>query len=135
MSLATLREHAERRIRTVPGRVLLAALAGNQAPVDRWRFRRLQALDVCSHLVSVRTVELHRSIMPLHPMAAPAWDHWSFSPKPKPHSVAWPEWNALTIDRITDCVRLLVPRIGSVPITRGDFVRHVLDGLIREPSS
>ena len=128
MNLAELVKVAEKRLKRIEPRLTFDLLAGDERKADKRRYRSFSKVPVADYVEPGDDVEFHRSLMPED-------QHWYGDAAPA-QVFYWNDWTLLPIDSIgPDCVRVLMPGRGSHPIPVGDFVRAVVRGHIREPTS
>jgi hypothetical protein len=127
MNLDGLRKEGERRLRRTERNQAMYALAGKHDVLERHRFVRLARIDLASYLQVGDQIELHRSLLP-----ADERDYGGTAPA---RTFGWKLWTVVPVERIgPDCLRILLPRYGSMPIPASDFVRAVMVGNARAPS-
>jgi hypothetical protein len=125
MNLDAIKLGAERLLQQSETEQAFYALAGKLDVLDRHRYVRLCQVAVERWLAPEDVLELHRSVLPNQEARYQGT-------RVEAVRFRWKTWTPVTVDRIgDDCVRLFVPDYGSLPIPRGDFVGHVLKGLVR----
>ncbi len=123
MNLDGLKRETEKRLARIEAKLAFYALKADARALDRLRYRRLSSVDVDKYLQPGERIELHRSMMP------PDETGWHEAPR----LFHWDEWTTLTVQHIGDCVRVLVPGYGGMPVPRGEFVWAVFRGHVRAP--
>jgi hypothetical protein len=127
MNLDGLKRDVERRLARIEAKLAFYALKDDARGLDRRRYGCLSGLHVEKYVQRGDSVVLHRSLMPPDERGLGAT-----APVRRFH---WDEWTTVAIDGIGDCVRVLVPGYGGMPIPRGEFVQAVLSGHVRAPAA
>lgn len=128
MSVASLKEFAERKLRKYETKIAFEVLSGETAKIAKLRNRILRKVCIANHLQDGVVLRFHRNLLP------PTRDPWALELSGALPPRRRPEWSKVPIYRVLPgAVWLQLPKTAHCAIETSDFILAVLAETITEP--